>query len=138
MNQSDEADVSTAEKLDADSLDDELFEWECARQPKEVWRAVKQLESDVRRGVRSARAEIDSDTLNGLAQQAYDRHGGHAKKAFKLGREWALSHRPTFAELSRRDQRHSERRLRDDARLAKHAWERGKRPAFHDDERVYD
>lgn len=121
---------------DMAAIDDERFEELCSEDPKSVWRAIKRLELDVLRGVRSVRAEIDSDTQNGLAQQAYDRYGDHARKAFKLGREWALSHRPTFAELSRRERRFEERRLREDARLAKQAWERGEPPVFHGDEYI--
>lgn len=122
------SDASTGEKMDASdhdvgihNIDDEFFERACAQDSKLVWRAIKRLELDVLRGVRSVRAEIDSDTQNGLAQQAYDRFGGHARKAFKLGRQWALSHRPSFSEVALHERRFEERRRREDARLAKQA-----------------
>ena len=118
-----ELDFHTA---DMASVEDERFEWDCALNTKDVFRAVSALEIDVLRGVRSVRhAVIDSDTQNGLAHQAYARQGDCSRVAYKLGREWALSNCSTYAELALRDRRHAEARDRRDARIAKRNWERG-------------
>ncbi|MEI7512444.1 MAG: hypothetical protein WCK01_03225 [Candidatus Uhrbacteria bacterium] len=110
---------------DMAAVDEERFEWECAMNTKDVFRAISALEIDVQRGVRSVNAVIDSDTQNGLAHQAYTYHGDCSRVAYRLGREWALKNRPTYAELALQDRRHAEARERRDARIAKDNWERG-------------
>ncbi len=111
---------------DMAAIDDERFEWDSMRSTKDVFRAVKHLEGYVLRGVRSVRnATIDSDSLNGLAHQAHTRTGDRTRIAWKLGRAWALTNLPTYAELALRDRRHERERERRDAREAKHNWERG-------------
>jgi hypothetical protein len=113
-------------QADMAAVDDERFERDCAQSTKDVFREVKHLEGYVQRGVRSVRnAEIDSDSLNGLAQQALTRTGDRSRSAWKLGRAWALANLPTYAELALRDRRHERERYQRDARIAKENWERG-------------
>ncbi len=109
-------------KADMAAIDDELFEQDCARSSKDVYREVKHLEGYVLRGVRSVRhATIDSDSLNGLAHQAFTRTGDRNRIAWRLGRDWALSTLPSFSELRQQERRFCERNQRRQLREAKQA-----------------
>lgn len=108
------------------ALDEEAFERACVLDAKSVYHAISLLELDVLRGVRSVRqAEIDSDTLNGLAHQAYVRMGDRSRIAWRLGRAWGLANRPPYAELRLRDRRVAHDREARRAAEAQLNWELG-------------
>lgn len=116
-----------ADELSADDLaqSQEFRERALAHSP-ELQEDVQILREAVLAGIKSVRGgEVDEDTLQAIAQQAFIEGRGAVFTARRLGRAWGLANRPAYAERDLRARRNAERREQRDARAAKENWERG-------------